>query len=83
MTKWELKSKTVGIMESTLLAPKVDPFRVHTQKDKDGRSAWEYLKALADEGWELVSVTPITGYAGSGVALTAHLMYTFRRTNHD
>lgn len=78
ITRWELKMRTVDITEFSLLGvTTVDPKLVWKGKDKEGRSDWDKLKGLAAEGWELVSVTPITVAPNSGQTFT--LLYTFKR----
>jgi hypothetical protein len=78
VTCWELKCKAIDIVKSGFIGPStVDPRFIWKEKDKDGQSEWDKLKQLASEGWELVSVTPITTAPASSQTFT--LLYTFKR----
>jgi hypothetical protein len=78
ITRWELKSEPVSIMKSGFVSPPtVDPSFMWTEKDKQGHTQWENLQKLAAEGWELVSVTPITTAPNHSQTFT--LLYTFKR----
>lgn len=37
------------------------------------------LQRLGEEGWELVSVAPVSDYYGSGSGATNHLVFYFKR----
>ena len=71
MTKWELYTLHAYINDN--------PSEIWSRKDtKTGKSAWDDLKALASDGWELVSVTPISP-PGYGAGITHYLLYTLKR----
>ena len=71
MTAWELATHSADI--SAFGGPY--PSEVWTKKDKKtGKTAWDELRALAADGWELVSVVPITNQG-----FTTYLLYTFKR----
>ncbi len=76
MTKWELRTWPVNITKPGLPAHS-DPYVVWTDYDKEGKTAWDRFLTFADEGWELVSVTPIITTAQLGI--TGVLLYTFKR----
>ncbi len=76
MTQWELNTYHVNIGMSTF---NPTPSFVWTEKNKKtGKTAWDDLTAMAADGWELVSVTPISG-SNSGLSFTTYLVYTFKR----
>ncbi len=73
MTKWELE---------IYLSPHIDVsvneylYSLWEERDtKTGKRVGEDLQYMAAEGWELVSVTPITNNNGA----TIRLLYTFKR----
>jgi hypothetical protein len=68
MTKWELNTLCAHIEDT--------PSEIWTKDKKTGKSAWDDIKALASDGWELVSVTPI---AWGGFGGTHFVLYTFKR----
>ena len=66
MIQWELSAQSVYIDTGGRFSVNVDPSAVWTVKGKNGKTSWDNLTAMADEGWELVSVTPIsTSYTPS------------------
>lgn len=71
MTQWELATKYVKVGVFT----GCDPRKIWQNKDPMGKSAWDELQAMAAEGWELVSVTPLAESYGH----TAFILYTFKR----
>ena len=72
MVKWDLRTEYVKI--GTFGG--CDPSKIWNVKDKSsGLSAWDGLKTLAREGWELVSVTPLAHANGE----TIYVLYTFKR----
>jgi hypothetical protein len=76
MTKWELSSyyKSIRAIDGSYVGS--DPSVIWTNKDKKtGKTSWDELKAMAADGWELVSVTPIA----AGASGTDYLPYTFKR----
>ncbi len=82
MTKWELATYSVKI----LTGERSDPSYVWTKKDEEtDKSAWDNLTKMAAEGWELVSVTPISSLTifayeyRDVVTPTYYLLYTFKR----
>ena len=38
-------------------------------------------KELGDQGWELISVTPLSSYSGTSSPFTDGLLYVFKRPN--
>ena len=60
MIQWELTTLVASIATGERFSV-IDPCAVWTVKEEDGKTAWDRLVAMADEGWELVSVTPISG----------------------
>lgn len=77
MVKWELTTYLAYIQEGVLNT--VMPTVIWRKKKEDtGKTAWEELNALANEGWELVSVTPVTCSEN-----TKYLLYTFKRPKSD
>ncbi len=65
MTKWELTTVYAYVSRK--------PSEIWTSKDeKTGKSVWDDLKALAADGWELVSVTQLT-------LVGNYVVYTFKR----
>ncbi len=77
MTQWELTTLFAYIDTGGRLSVNIDPSAVWTVKGKDGKTSWDKLVAMANEGWELVSVTPIS--ASTSAAYTSYLLYTFKR----
>ena len=76
MTQWQLYTKYVSIYSKGISG--LEPSLLWTRKDpKTGKTDWDELTALAAEGWELVSVTPIADEASGG--RTRLLLYTFKR----
>lgn len=55
-----------------------DPSQIWTHKDKAGQTVWDSIKALGQEGWELVSVAPIVDN-NADQSFTTYLLYTFKR----
>lgn len=50
------------------------------ETSKDGRIPIEIIKQFGQEGWELISVTPLVCTSGSGVGgRTSELLFTFKR----
>ena len=75
MQKWELTCQIVNITEKGF-SGRINVSMVWTEKDKaNGKTDWDKLTALANNGWELVSVTAIT----YGEGYTGTLLYTFKR----
>ena len=73
MPKWQIH--TYLSCELLSLPIKVNASLVWTRKDKNtGKTDFDKLQELSAQGWELVSVTPIT-FTGS----TRELLYTFKR----
>jgi len=72
MASWDLATYYVDVSPG-FSAP--NPSAVWTNKDKKtGKTGWDELKALAADGWELVSVVPVNHGGG-----TTYLLYTFKR----
>jgi hypothetical protein len=69
MQKWKLQSffASIGTFGS------VDDIFTKKRK-KDDKTDWEQIQKLANEGWELVCVTPHT-YGGT----TVGYLYTFKK----
>lgn len=76
MTKWELSTLYANIDTGGRMSVNIDPSAVWTVKGKDGKTWWDKIAAMADEGWKLVSVTPINA---SSSGYTSYLLYTFKR----
>ena len=87
MIKWELAARYALIEDG-------EPSSIWTKKDKGGSTEWDSLLKLANEGWELVSVTPVTSAtyywqlygvrdAGGWASSTRCLLYTFKRPKPD
>ena len=77
VTRWQLRSHVVDISKYNFAVTEVNPAFVWTRKDKEGRTEWNKLNQFANDGWELVSVTPITTAPAS--SQTFLLLYTFKR----
>ena len=77
VTRWELMTFGANITKSNFATVTVDLSLLRTEKDKDGKTAWEKLQQLAADGWELVNVTPIV--TASSLSYTSTLVYTFKR----
>lgn len=73
MTQWELTARLVSVLDDKRVNT-LFPERIWTLKDKTGTTDWEEICGLAADGWELISITPITQ-----VGLTIYLLYTFKR----
>jgi hypothetical protein len=69
MKKWELFT-----YQARSFSPQHEPFWSLKDK-KTGKTDWDKIQELPSQGWELVSVTPITVWQGR----TACLLYTFKR----
>ena len=76
-TRWQLWSHVVSITKANFRTVTVDPAHVWTIKDKEGRTEWDKLQQFAADGWELVSVTPIT--TTTTTSYTSTLLYSFKR----
>ena len=77
--KWEYTAVTTNIRDSKgkkVYSRAVQRFR--QKKSKDGKTTWDNIINLGEEGWELVSVTPITGN-NADWSYTTYLVYTFKR----
>lgn len=73
MIQWELAKYTA------FLAHGLHKFNVNDldlKHPQTGKSLWDDLKSMAAQGWELVSVTPISGPEAD---CTTRLLYTFKR----
>ena len=55
-----------------------DPSLVWKNKNQQGKTGWDELINYGKNGWELVSVTPITENA-TEASYTSYLVYTFKR----
>jgi hypothetical protein len=75
--KWEYNTIKVYIIRKGLKGGS-DPSMVWTEKDKEGKTTWDSIKDLGKNGYELVSVTPITD-RGIQSSHTTFLVYTFKR----
>ena len=54
----------------------LDASELWTRKGRNtSKTDWDELKAMANDGWELVSVTPPTIAGGA----TTSILYTFKR----
>ena len=71
MSKWELTMFTGWAHERN---KGIDASLLWTVKDKDGKSAFDKVNAMAAEGWELVSVTPMDENGW-----THQVLFTFKR----
>ncbi len=72
MTKWELTMLCVDVTHISY----PDPKKIWADKDKKtGKSTWDDLKELAADGWELVSVVPLSATHG----ITCMILYTLKR----
>jgi DNA invertase Pin-like site-specific DNA recombinase len=79
MTKWELKSMVCSISSEGFIGGR-DVSVIWSQKDRNtGKTNWDELKEIANDGWELVSVTPIASNQGT----TIDLLYTFKRPKEN
>ena len=79
MQKWELTTKLVDISKVAIGGPRPELSKLWTEKNKKtGKTEWDVLQELANDGWELVSVTPITYGGGTG-----QVLYTFKRLKVD
>jgi hypothetical protein len=59
MKKWELTSRYSPYLKR-MDDSSIDPTVIWEEKDKKtGKTVWDELQALASQGWELVSVTPL------------------------
>ncbi|MCX6083292.1 MAG: DUF4177 domain-containing protein [Chloroflexi bacterium] len=76
ITRWQLQTHAVNIVKVGFTVPEINPTFIWERKDKEGKTDWDKLNKLANDGWELVSVTPIvTAHSGQ----TFQLLYTFKR----
>ncbi len=73
MTKWQLTTYPAREFRHA-----IEGFWLVKDK-KTGKADWDNIQDLASQGWELVSVTPITVWQGR----TACLLYTFKRPVED
>jgi hypothetical protein len=78
MKKWELTTLYGDIKSGHV----PEPSKIWTIKDEKGMTTWDKLTKLANEGWELVSVTPINRKEIEGSS-TAFLLYTLKRPIDD
>lgn len=68
MQKWEIDFFVIPVNQVCS--------RIWTEKGSDGLSSYEKINKLAEDGWELISVTPVSGmFAGR----TSEILFTFRR----
>jgi len=77
MTKWKYTTVYGGIRKGVLMASS-EPSEIWGRKDKSGKSVWDSIEEYGEEGWELVSVTPITENTGDS-SYTNYLLYTFKK----
>jgi hypothetical protein len=77
MQKWEIKAEVVHILKISFLAP-AESSATHLWEieDKKGETGLGRVTKLAEDGWELVSVTPING---GPAGMTHQLLFTFKR----
>jgi hypothetical protein len=54
------------------------------EKSEDGKTSWNHLSDLGENGWELISVTPIAGGGDyeSGSIYTDALLFTFKKPEY-
>jgi len=73
MQKWEylVRQRRINGDPSTLWDKK------HAYPD--GKTETDLIQLLGEEGWELVSVTPITSSSMWQYAVTKDLVFTFKR----
>ena len=76
MVKWELKTYEADIRD---FFNKPVPSILWKTDKKTIKTAWDELQEMANDGWELVSVTPINYDNGH----TGILLYTFKRPKPD
>ncbi len=69
-----------NILVVDLVAPKPTAAKMWEVRGPDGLTDWDRLQKMGSDGWELVSVTPVTGGWGvSGMVVTTQMVFTFRR----
>ena len=74
MARWELTMFVSWAAWGGVLGA-ADASNIWTKKDKQGKTEFDKLQELANDGWELVSVVPIAINEGE----TTHLLFTFKR----
>jgi hypothetical protein len=74
-TSWELTMYLSRFLTGRGLSTQPDASKLWTEKNDDGTSDFTKIVAMSKDGWELVSVTPITGQSGE----TRHILFTFKR----
>jgi hypothetical protein len=70
MKKWDLATYYANIVDRK----GYDPSNIWTRKNEDGKTDWDTLCDYAQQGWELVSVTPVDNEGN-----TKYILYTFKR----
>jgi hypothetical protein len=77
MQKWELTMWMTDISQGEMYG---GASNIWSHRDKKtGESCFDALIRLAGQGWELVSVTPISLING----VTAQVLFTFKRPEQD
>ena len=83
MQRWEYKSISVARAAANLIGWTVPDWSLWTEDDKPLSapvSLGPKLKQLGDQGWELVSVIPISNHTATGTAgFTSQMIYFFKR----
>ncbi len=77
MQCWEYVCRYARINKGAAYVP--DPSPVWTEADANGQTEWDHMMELGGQGWELVTVTPVTGYWAGTPSATMGLVYTFKR----
>lgn len=76
MQKWEITAIVCKNIFTTGLNPVLDGTQLWNRKIKgEDKTEWEMITCLAQQGWELICVTPLTGRTG----WTDQLLFTFKR----
>jgi len=84
MARWEIKfyvhTDMIDKQSYGIGTPAHSAASLWNNKHKDGESSFDVLQECANNGWELVSVTPIVCIlASNGSFPTGELLFSFKR----
>jgi hypothetical protein len=66
MLTWQYNAHVGDVIDPKDLYLTTRVSLIWEMKDKSGKTSWDKIQEMGNEGWELVSVTPITVFIHKG-----------------